>query len=451
MNNFSLSRMKHNNFYFTHFIFFLVIFNSFDLFGQSSASCSICTSPSRVYNKSDSYNGGVNNGNNNQNNADWDNGDSPGATELAQFNKVGSYSWIPNQETKIKGIVLEGNANLTLNRFGQGITPAFSIGGTSNSNKGCIIVRSGSTLTLKYISNLNFVDICVEEGGKIVFDARDSTRNDYLFNGVEINLKGPNAKVEFGEADIRVGTGGVSFSGYTGDGCTRNADNSLTFPNPLPNISADPTKTNPEDFCNFLSQAGFVILPVEWLYVIGQYNQIERIGRINWATAKEWENSHFEIERSINGISNWQIIGEVQGKGWTDSKTEYSFGDENLPIGGGNIYYRLRQVDFNLNFEYSKTVVIRVPPIMVTKGKWRVYPNPVNDVNFYITNTEREEISAIEFKVLSSQDQIRSIKVANERELTDAVKKRFDKLPKGVFIVEIQWNQKVEYLKILKN
>jgi len=195
----------------------------------------------------------------------------------------------------------------------------------------------------------------------------------------------------------------------------------------------------------------FIGLPVEWLYVNSQFNSTERSATVNWATAKEWENSHFEIERSVNGIKNWEKVGEVQGMGWTDEKTEYSFCDEKLPIGGGNIYYRLKQVDFNLQFEYSKTVVVRVPPLTVTKGKWRVYPNPVNDVNFYIARTELEEISSINVKVLSSNEQMRSAVVANERELTEAVKKGFDKLPKGVFIVEIQWNQKVEYLKVLKN
>jgi len=366
----------------------------------------------------------------NENN-DWSTNGQAKANDMVRFDQVKNYVWdAGNKTTEILGIILEKDVKLSLKRSNPANQEAFDIEG------GCIIVKSGAVLTLQYISTMKNVSICVEDGGKIKFDQDESispqVRNTFTFEGVTITLETPNSKIEFGNANIVLKGSNNLLIGYVGNGCNGNSGN----------VTSTGGTTG---LCDFIA------LPVEWNYLNSFFNSTERSTTINWATAKEWENSHFEIERSVNGISNWEKIGEVRGMGWTDNITEYSFCDEKLPIGGGNIYYRLKQVDFNLKFEYSKTVVVRVPPLTVTKGKWRVYPNPVNDVNFYIARTELEEISSISFKVLSSNDQMRSTVVANERELTEAVKKGFDKLPKGVFIVEIQWNQKVEYLKVLKN
>lgn len=377
----------------------------------------------------------------------------PTLSGIARFNRVGYYLWEAsgNNPVKIGGFVLEDGVNLEIGRQNNNETPAFDIEG------GCIVVRSGATLNFSYYTKLKGVSICVENGGKVIFDSEaagnsSGQRDDFVFEDIEIILA-PNAEIKFGNAEI-VQLGYIVLQGYSGTGCILNQDGSLTPPSSPPaNIDVDLSRMSQQElviFCNFLSNAGFGILPVDYKYINVVYQQ-NRINLINWATSKEWENSHFEVERSINGISNWEKIGEVQGMGWTDEVTEYSFCDEKLPLGGGSVFYRLKQVDFNLQFEYSKTVSVKVPALQVTKGKWRVYPNPVNDVNFYIARTEMEEISSIEVKVLASLNQVRSIAVANERELTEVVKKGFEKLPKGVFVIEIQWNQKVEYLKVIKN
>ena len=195
----------------------------------------------------------------------------------------------------------------------------------------------------------------------------------------------------------------------------------------------------------------FGILPVNWSYVRSHLNLSERYATINWATSKEWENSHFEVERSISGLKDWEKIGVVDGMGWTDKLSTYSFLDEKLPLSSGNVYYRLKQIDFNLQFEYSKTVALYLPEVKETKAMWKVYPNPVNDNNFQIVTTSREDISSIEVRLYASQNQMKVIKVSNERELTEAVRNMLGHQPKGVYVLEIKWNQKIEYLKIIKN
>jgi len=93
---------------------------------------------------------------------------------------------------------------------------------------------------------------------------------------------------------------------------------------------------------------------------------------LKWVTASEEDNSHFVVERSIDG-RDFEAIGTVEGNGTTNQINTYSLVDED-PAYGYN-YYRLKQVDFDGDYEYShvETVIISsqdVPDVIL-------YPNPV--------------------------------------------------------------------------
>jgi hypothetical protein len=433
--------------FYTLLIALMLLFPAQVSIGQS---CPGCTGTIKTYQRAASDE--VNNGNITFNNESWLSKGIPGNTDIALFNTAGNFTWRPNNATTIRGLVLEGNANLVLDRSNDGNNAVFIIEGSSPSNKGCITVRSGSTLTLRYISNLNNVTICVEEGGRIIFDARDEDRNDYLFNGVDINLQGPGAKIEFGDADINLGLGGVTVTGYTGSGCTLNQNGTYSLPSPPPNIIADPSTTNLPAFCNFLTAGGFSPLPVEWLFLNADFNEKERSGIIKWATAKEWENSHFEIERSVRGLAEFSVIGQVQGMGWKDSITEYTFVDKDLPLTGGNIFYRLKQVDFNGIYSYSKIISIKVANIQYTKGVWRAYPNPTNGKLLKINLLEKSQYQEgfITLRVIHPTSVINQVTVESESAMNEYLAKLLPTIPSGVFVIEVSWGQKMEHIKVLK-
>ncbi|TVP50827.1 MAG: hypothetical protein EA341_06735 [Mongoliibacter sp.] len=194
------------------------------------------------------------------------------------------------------------------------------------------------------------------------------------------------------------------------------------------------------------------ILPVEFKYVHAEHDPQHNNVILSWATAKEWENSHFEIERSISEISDFEKIAEVEGMGWTDQITEYEYVDEQLPLGGKNLLYRLKQVDFNGNFEYSEVVSVRVPGVEFTQGVWRAYPNPTNGSKLRIGLMDRSqyEDERLSFRIIHPMYVTPSKTVDSETEMNVLLEHLALKVPKGVFVVEIQWGQKVEHIKILK-
>ena len=125
----------------------------------------------------------------------------------------------------------------------------------------------------------------------------------------------------------------------------------------------------------------FALLPVSLISFDASKSNNDVI--VLWKTATEDNNSHFVIERSTNGI-NFKKVGQVAGAGNSTIIRHYNYKDANTPI--VNLYYRLRQVDFDGRFNYS--------PVVIVKNKnaqplFSVFPNPIQNgvVKISIGNT----------------------------------------------------------------
>src|SRR5574338_243249 len=97
------------------------------------------------------------------------------------------------------------------------------------------------------------------------------------------------------------------------------------------------------------------VVPVELTSFVASVNG--KNVDLSWITATETNNSGFEVERK-SANSNWQKVGFVNGNGTTTEKQSYFYSDKNLSE--GKYSYRLKQVDFNGTFEYSKVVEVEV-------------------------------------------------------------------------------------------
>jgi hypothetical protein len=94
---------------------------------------------------------------------------------------------------------------------------------------------------------------------------------------------------------------------------------------------------------------------------------------LQWVTENEVNNSHFEVQRSADGV-NYMVIGRVNASLSPVDPKHYSFAD--LQPQKGNNYYRLRQVDIDSRFEYTPVRKLRFDDRL---NLLTVYPNPVND------------------------------------------------------------------------
>ncbi len=95
---------------------------------------------------------------------------------------------------------------------------------------------------------------------------------------------------------------------------------------------------------------------------------------LTWQTSSEVNNGKFVIERSTDG-QTFTSIAEVKGKGSKDTQANYYLVD-NRPQKGFN-YYRLKQVDFNGDFDYSQVEVVNMS--LLGNAETLIYPNPAND------------------------------------------------------------------------
>ncbi|MEM7369781.1 MAG: SdrD B-like domain-containing protein [Bacteroidota bacterium] len=100
--------------------------------------------------------------------------------------------------------------------------------------------------------------------------------------------------------------------------------------------------------------------------------------RLDWTTASEQNNERFEIERSVD-MNNFEWIGSVEGAGTTQDLQEYQFEDpEALLLGVQDVFYRIKQIDFDGTYTYSSVMELELP--QNGDMQFEVYPNPVSEL-----------------------------------------------------------------------
>jgi hypothetical protein len=101
--------------------------------------------------------------------------------------------------------------------------------------------------------------------------------------------------------------------------------------------------------------------------------------KLIWQTETEVNNYGFEIERTSivkdQTSEVWEKMGFVNGSGNSNSPKNYSYQDMNVI--SGKYSYRLKQIDTDGKFEYSKAIEVNLNG----PGKFELsqnYPNPFN-------------------------------------------------------------------------
>lgn len=180
-------------------------------------------------------------------------------------------------------------------------------------------------------------------------------------------------------------------------------------------------------------------LPIEWLEftAVPKHSAV----KLTWSTASEENSDKYEVQRSVDGNS-FETIGQVKAAGYSNSISSYNFNDLH-PIKGIS-YYRLKQIDMNNSFEYSKTVVIHY----TGQALFQIQPNPAKDDTEILYYAEPGEIL-----FLNILDMKGNILYEEKLEGEEGINhKRIDlsEFPKGFYMVELKNNVRRHLSKLIK-
>ena len=150
-----------------------------------------------------------------------------------------------------------------------------------------------------------------------------------------------------------------------------------------------------------------------------------------WTTASELNSDYFIVERSKEGKDNsdWEYVGTVDAAGNSSSELSYSFTDENPYRGVSS--YRLKQADFNGDFQYYGPVAVNLEGISIIA----LYPNPAVD------HIDYSVVSSLESNVAITLVDVLGRKVFSE---TSKIKTGENKLrldvsnyPVGMYMIQL--------------
>lgn len=210
----------------------------------------------------------------------------------------------------------------------------------------------------------------------------DATSGTYT--GVKVRIYFSQSEMD---ATIVSGAMKSAWFKFEGDANAARADiNADGLLNPAKAVELVPSRSGVEDgvkyveFDNMTTFSSFIFvsttnetaLPVRLV----RFNAVKEGSStlLTWETSEESENKGFEIQRG-EGNSSWQTIGFVNGlteDGNSNTVQHYNFSDE-TPLAGKN-YYRLKQIDWNGSYQYSRIVVA---DFATGVAGLVLYPNPV--------------------------------------------------------------------------
>jgi hypothetical protein len=107
---------------------------------------------------------------------------------------------------------------------------------------------------------------------------------------------------------------------------------------------------------------------------------------LNWISTNERNTSFFLVERSLDGI-HFGSIGKLPARN-SAGDNNYLFTDTDA-FSSTVIYYRLKQVDLDDNYVYSKVLAVR--GVNTIRDAVSVFPNPVRDLIQLQMNVPRRQ------------------------------------------------------------
>ncbi|MBK6263894.1 T9SS type A sorting domain-containing protein [Marivirga sp. S37H4] len=180
-------------------------------------------------------------------------------------------------------------------------------------------------------------------------------------------------------------------------------------------------------------------LPVELVFFTAENNG-NRID-LKWQTASEFDNDFFEIQRSFDG-KTFELIGIVEGNGTVNHSVDYLYQDFS-PLAGES-YYRLRQVDFNGDFEYSPVVKVN----RKETSNLALVPNPTTDQAIYLKLSGFHGEQLVQVKIFDLQGRLYYSNSHKPADLGQKALPVSETMHAGIYMVEVVQGNTVKQMRL---
>ncbi len=195
--------------------------------------------------------------------------------------------------------------------------------------------------------------------------------------------------------------------------------------------------------CNFnitINGAVNPPLPITLLSFDAQCGQEEGTVELRWMSASEINNDFYTIERSTDA-QHFQIITTINGAGNSNNVNSYYFKDVNVP--NGQLYYRLKQTDFNGNFEYFDIKAVNC----TASNTISIYPNPTaSNFTLNVTGNNNDKVQLEMYNTIG-QKVIQKTYFLTEDKLIKNIS--VNHLGEGIYFINIIVGNQIETHKLI--
>jgi hypothetical protein len=188
-------------------------------------------------------------------------------------------------------------------------------------------------------------------------------------------------------------------------------------------------------------------LPVKWGPIDARWEG-EAVS-LTWVTVQEINNDHFEIERSEDGV-DFYSIGIQAGQGNSSVKHQYKYFDSEASKARYH-YYRIKQVDYDGKFEYSRVVV--VSPIGEGGRFWVTYPNPVGQEHTFVLEQSEtsSQTGSVDVVLYSAQGVMLYLASGSVSEISALLDKKLHGSGSGIYLLKVSNGLITETFKIIRH
>ncbi|MBW6484491.1 MAG: T9SS type A sorting domain-containing protein [Vicingaceae bacterium] len=187
---------------------------------------------------------------------------------------------------------------------------------------------------------------------------------------------------------------------------------------------------------------GATVLPIKLLNFNANYEQESGNVVLDWATISEINNDFFTVEKSVDGVT-FEVVSIVKGAGNSNELRTYDTLDRKPYI--GTSYYRLKQTDFDGQFEYFNLVAVKVEKEI---SDVTIYPNPVSGNGTLSLNVLEKGITTVVIYDISGR-QVYS-QQHNTNKGANAISLETNLFSNGMYFIHISNGTANENLKFIK-